>query len=426
MTTREQLVDNLASNLALDTRESSVVIPRDKDAGRKELAVQAERVGRRLVDIVRELEKTQGEKYQGEDGWEVRSPCEGYLWKPEVAALLCGGRSKRELMQVFNEWLHQMALLRDATVVVGNWEDAIVRVDGSGGGSNEAAGRLGKQIKRGIRFTEETRSKFLTEMATKSITQKTVVRTAMGLLAPGLLDREETANAYGFQYGNGLVLPSFVAGGSELRLLRYIPAVIDAEKEEVVFQYERSDYYAAKRVAITGGVGLEGYETKKSGDESPMEASWVSSPVEGQPGSRYLHLTLAKQDGSVARVDLGQISRGRRYAYSSSTNHGASLSANMQEVRFHSAWDILTQHGDALVTADEGVHVVDVSGNVELLAVLGKLYPENVVVLDRGEPLEKAFGAGKGLADGGKFVVRVLGEEKSVMPFREGGALFKQ
>ena len=88
------LLDNLASNLALGTRESSLELPL-KDASRKEFAAQAVKIGEALVSYARGTKDVSFDpKYA------ICSPCEGYLLKPEVAYLMFGPRSLAHLMQI--------------------------------------------------------------------------------------------------------------------------------------------------------------------------------------------------------------------------------------------------------------------------------------------------------------------------------------
>lgn len=51
---RDMLLESLASNLSLGTRESSLHIPAE-DAGRKEIADQAVKIGKTLVSYAREV-----------------------------------------------------------------------------------------------------------------------------------------------------------------------------------------------------------------------------------------------------------------------------------------------------------------------------------------------------------------------------------
>ena len=96
--------------------------------------------------------------------------------------------------------------------------------------------------------------------------------------------------------------------------------------------------------------------------------------------------------------------------------HRATGDAAPQEVKVHSAWKILVKSGPGLVMPNEGTHLIQANSNVELLALLGKVYSENVVVKKKGQSLKQALETGKGLPEARQFVVEWLGEEVSVMP----------
>ena len=397
MTPREMLLDNLASNLALETRESSITIP-TRDPSRAEMAKQAIKIGKVLIDYARNVSDV-----QYDPGYVVRSPCEGHLLKPEVSYLMFGPRSLRHLMQIYNEYLHQMVLLRDALIPFENFEDVIIPIDAEPG------------RKRGVRHTEDTRAGFLTEMMTKSVTQASVVKSAQFLLAPQL----SSDNVYGFQYKYGVVLPAFVAGSTSRGLLRYIPAVMDQIEEQVTFQYEPRDYYTADRTEVpeqeklVSGDKLE--STLAQNGTTRLQATLVPVPAENR-AVRHLQLTLENGKGAPVKIDLGQIARGRRYAYVVGHKHGASSDAVPEEVKVHSAWKVLTESGPGLVMANKGIHLIQANNNIELLALLGKLYPENVVFKEQGQSLEQAQEAGKGLPEAGRFIVESVGKEASIMP----------
>ena len=391
MTTREMLLDNLASNLALGTRESSITIP-TRDTSTAEMAAQAVKIGKVLIDYTRDVSDAQYDPQ-----YVLRSPCEGHLLKPAVANLMFGPRSLRHLMQIYNEYLHQMVLLRDALLPFENFEDVIIPISAEPG------------RKRGLRHTEDIRASFLTEMMTKSVTQASVVKSAKFLLAPQL----SSDNVYGFQYQYGVVLPALVTGSTSRGLLRYIPAVLDPTEEQAVFQYELRDYYIADRSEVPV------QEKLISGDQSEgalvQNDTLVPVPTDTE-AAHFLQLTLRSGTGTIVRVDLGQVARGRRYAYVVGRKQGATGDAAPKEVKVYSAWKILTDSGPGLVTANEGVHLIQANSNVELLALLGKLYPENVVFKKKGQSLKQALEAGKGLPEAGRFIVELLGEEESVMP----------
>lgn len=396
-TPREMLLDNLASNLALGTRESSITIP-TRDPSTAEMAAQAVRIGKVLVNYARNVSDVEYDPQ-----YVVRSPCEGHLLKPEVSNLMFGPRSLRHLMQIYNEYLHQMVLLRDALLPFENFEDVVIPINAE------------PDRKRGVRHTEDTRASFLTGMMTKSVTQDSVVKFAESLLAPEL----SSDNVYGFQYQHGVVLPALVTGGGSRGLLRYIPAVLDRAEEQAVFQYELRDYYIADRTEIptpeklTSGDQSEG--TSARNGTTDLQATLIPVPT-GTKAARYLVFTLESGKGTTVRVDLGQIARGRRYAYVVGHQQGASIGVAPKEVKVYSAWKVLTDSGPGLVMANGGDNLIQANSNVELLALLGKLYPENVVFKEKGQSLKDALEAGKGLPEAGRFIVEMLGEEASVMP----------
>ena len=286
MTPREMLLDNLISNLALGTRKSSITIP-TRDSGNAEMAIQAIRIGKVLIKYAHNVSDGQYDPQ-----YVVRSPCEGHLLKPEVAHLMFGPRSLRHLMQIYNEYLHQMVLLRNALLPFENFEEVIIPINSEPG------------CKRGVRHSEDICVSFLTEMMIKSVTQTSVVKSAKFLLAPKL----PSDNFYIFQYQYGLVLPALVTGSSSRGLLRYMPAVLDRTEEQAVFQYELRDYYIADRSEIPL------YEKFASGDQSEgmlaqngtknLRATLISVPIETK-ATRYIQLTLESGESIIIRIALG-------------------------------------------------------------------------------------------------------------------------
>jgi hypothetical protein len=376
---REQLIDNLASNLALNTREASITIP-ENDPSRVEMAEQATKIGKKLIEYARNITDV---TYDPE--YVVRSPCEGHLLKPHVSYLMFGPRSLRHLMQIYNEYLHQMVLLRDGLLPFDNFEDVIIPITAEPG------------RKRGMRHTEDVRSNFLAEMMTKQVTQCSTVKFAQFLLAPSL----SSVNSIGFQYEYGTVLPSFIAGGSSGRLLRYLPAVVDDSSERVAFHNKLSDYYTAPRASVTI------VHNSLINDDTQTPQGFLI-PV-GKGESKRLDLSLEYPDGTQAKVDLGQSARGYRYAHFAK-GHGSSLAKVVKGVQTHSARSLLTESGPGLVLPTSGIHLVSAPSNTELYALLGKIYPDNVVVKEKSQPLSIAIEAGKeSLPDAGRFIIE-LGE----------------
>ncbi|KAL2834642.1 hypothetical protein BJY01DRAFT_259501 [Aspergillus pseudoustus] len=385
---RTQLLDNIAAILSTDTRESSLPFPSHvPDASRAEIRDQARRIGQRLVKWATEAT----------DGFfkpdlVLRSRCEGHLLTPPNVDLMFGRRAKPHLMQLYNEYMHQMVLLRDALLPFYNFEDVCIPI--SGGGNV-----------RGLRFLEGPREGFMAKLFTKQVTQTSVVAMARALLSPGLgkAGTGIETSGYGFQYGAGLVIPAVFVDDARrpLHLLQYVPAHVDPSRAEIVFQYEFGDYYAAPKVEIPVGTvdsSLSAFPEIASPGLKEVSLGLRFSDTPSDPAGQ-LDLRLAFNDGELATVDVGQIARGHRYSYDPSEPGPVDTPGIV-----HAAHDVLLQPGTGLVTAEEGgFHVISADDRILALAVLGKLYPENVVRLSRKDGLERAVNAGKGFEP--KFVV---------------------
>ncbi|GIJ86350.1 hypothetical protein Asppvi_005238 [Aspergillus pseudoviridinutans] len=390
---RAQLLDNLAANLDTNTREATLRFPdANLDDSREEIAEQAKRIGRTLVQYARN--HTDGPV---NPDLYLRSPCEGHLLIPANVDLMFGRRSQPHLMQLFNEYMHQMVLLRDALLPFKNYEDVIIPVDG--------------RAARGIRHLESSRAEFLTNLLTKEVTQSAIIKHAQALLAPGLLSRSAGKKAnpgYGFQYAHGLVLPAFLAGGpTPFHLLQYLPAKLVHDATDVIFDYRIQDYYLAPRVEIPAGTEeTPAYAAANGGTAALGVLSTSIAATSSSDMVRQLELQLQLDNGQCVSVDLGQVARGHRYAYQACTSNGSdSKSAtSATSTVVHDAASILeTGNGDSLVTAHGGLHVIPVHDPVVALALLGKIYPGNVILLPRSESLAQAEKAGKGLEP--KFVL---------------------
>lgn len=177
-------------------------------------------------------------------------------------------------------------------------------------------------------------------------------------------------------------------------LLRFHPArFMDvAPGETVTFDYELKDYLAAPRSQIENSRVV-------------VEIGQVTSARLDLGQVKDARATLIYRIGSEASgvaVDLGQIMRGHRFAYLAAENaRVAEGDAGMEKALMaHDAWSVLLLPG--LVTATGGVHVLHAPNPLVRLALLGKIYPENVVL--RREPgWAGVHGAGKGF--GPKFVL---------------------
>lgn len=222
---RTQLLDNIAANLATNTREATLRLTEPLDISRREMNDQATQIGKTLVRWARDQDSNS--KTPVDVDLQLRSSCEGHLLTPSNVDLMFGDRSQPHLMQLFNEYMHQMVLLRDALLPFQNYEDVLIPINRKG---------------RGLRHLEPTRSQFLADMLTKHTTQRNVVTFAKALLAPELVRSESVG--YGFQYAQGVVLPAFLAGGpTPLHLLQYVPVRMNEAAMDAVFDYQFEDYY---------------------------------------------------------------------------------------------------------------------------------------------------------------------------------------
>ncbi|KAL3442468.1 hypothetical protein BJX65DRAFT_298987 [Aspergillus insuetus] len=385
---RIQLLDNIAAILSTDTRESSLPFPEHvPDNSRREIRDQARRIGKHLVKWAAE---SKDESVFNPD-LVLRSRCEGHLLTPENVDLMFGRRSKPHLMQLYNEYMHQMVLLRDSLLPFYNYEDVLIPVSGAG---------------RGLRHMEGPREGFMAKLFTKQVTQASVNDMARALLAPvfSTAGSRTGTGGYGFQYGSGLVIPAvFVDEPRPLHLLQYIRAHVDPSREEVLFEYEFQDYYDAPKVEIPVGNVLPSSSLRTFPETTPPGLKAVSlelRPTETEsPSVAHLDIWVSFEDGKHATVDVGQIARGHRYSYEAGEQGELDVPSIV-----HTAQDLILAPGSGLVTAQEGgFHVISADEPILALAVLGKLYPENVVRLTRGDSVEKAVNAGKGFEP--KFVV---------------------
>lgn len=414
---RKMLLDNLASNLRVDTRESTLQISYStSDAGRREIAQQAVRIGETIIQHAHEISLSQP-KFDPQ--LRIRSPCEGHLLNAAVAELMFGPRSQMNLMQVFNEYMHQIVLLRDALLPFQNFAEVLIPI----------AGGTGRQV--GMRDTEEARSQFLAHLMTRSISQNAIVNFAKAVLAPKL----PRQGGYGFQYPHGLVLPAFLAGSSSPRLLYYYPAHLGSEDaaSDISFDYEYQDYYSAPRAEIPGPMTTLAPDSWPSATlDVPTKivksSVTIEKLVEHQDSSRcLLKLRLEFDDDQSVSVDLGQISRGFRYAYrvppqsksghssfdgcrNDEKNTDASTNNKLGFSRssfVHSPTALLTRSAPGLLSSSKqpGIHLIPSNSAVVTIALLGRIYPENVVLLHGDQAPQEADSVGKSFQNSPKFVI---------------------
>jgi hypothetical protein len=438
----EVLLNGLAAILSTSGRVSSLPLSYGEcDTSRREIAGQAQIIGKALVQHARaafSLEKADG-------NFRIRSPCEGHLWTSAVVSLLMGSRSNRYLMELYNEWLHQMVLLRDLLLPFENYDEVPLLIT--------------TNARRGLREAEEPRKRFLLQCLAGATPYLAIVNLAKTFTAPDLL-----SGGYGFQYSQGLVLPAFLSGSSSCYLLRYHPARLEDTSSNLLFDYEHQDYYTAPQNNISEP------ETVVAPGAWPPPSLFALKPpntkcsLEVNVGSdstrRILKLQVDIDSGTLVSVDIGQISRGRRYVYhvkpsmrppTSSHNgpngttsngenksssekyqtNGSALKSQLtrksselpesrpksalnKHVFLHEASNILSQPGlvtslshkpgsDTAANDVNAIHIIPAKNLAIGLALLGKLYPENVVLLNENQVPEAANIVGKNFT--ARFVI---------------------
>ena len=406
---RSVLINGLAASLATSGRESTLPLNHSpQDTARKEIVVQANKIAKTLVGYVHDSANPSSANSEVR----LRSPCEGHLWTPAVAALLLGPRSDSHLMELYNEWLHRMILLRDSLLPFENYEKVpLVIPEGSD---------------RGIRDLEEPRKFFLVHCLTGTIQHIAIVDLAKVFTARNL-----PRGGYGFQYSQGLILPAFLSGSHSLHLLRYHPAHVYNSEPEVLFDYEHKEYINAPRteLAATETVSSNGSWnlTPLLGVDTRVTESSLAIDAGNDALRRIVKLRLTLDSGTSVSVDLGQIARGRRYAYEvrsekringSPNSHKAAsngisspiLSAlassgtNGLNTIIHSAADILSRPGLVISPrAKKGrgntIHIIPTTDPILKLALLGKFYPENVILSRERDDIDALGKAGKGFAE---------------------------
>lgn len=390
---RKLLVDGLASLLSTVSKESTLPISQSTtDASRREVAKQSFRISKTLTQYI----DTVADR-RIDSNLRVQSPCEGYLWTNSVAHLLRGPRGNRQLVQLYNEWLHQMVLLRDLLLPFQNYVDVKLSVQCRTG--------------PGLRDFEEPRSRFLVQCLTRTVSQTALVDVAKVFTAPNL-----PSGGYGLQYSHGLILPAFLSGSNSLHLLRYHAAHLDrsvaSAGAEILFDYEHVHYPSAPRAEVCDPIDIIPPNRWSHALSSVIrsdikDCSLAAERIDGKGLVRcLLKLCISLNEGSRVSIDLGQIARGRRYAYQMAETRGMlkipPTPGFSRPASLCNPIAILTQPG--LVTSrDAGIFLIPAANPIIGLALLGKLYPDNVVMLGGQQPPAVAEAIGKNY--GPKFVL---------------------
>jgi hypothetical protein len=265
-------------------------------------------------------------------------------------------------MMLYNEWVHQMVLLRDALLPFSNWADVPLPLDGMG-----------------LRHLEAPRERFLSELMIRQIRHTAIVDYTRAVLVPGQGSHVE---GYGFAYAEGTVLPQVTSAASILTstdLLVWSPIrAIGAARDGVVETYvpREANYFEASRTAAELIASTAGKSTL-----ADATARIVDSHATDGRRHAMIEVTIPETD-TVAMVDLGQALRGHRYAY-------PTAAAEETAPRGAAAWIAAATSLDAgsVITAedmvwdDDGDYHIDAGQDgLVALALLGATYPENVVI----------------------------------------------
>ncbi|GAA0977695.1 hypothetical protein Q7689_02235 [Nocardiopsis tropica] len=365
---RPVLEAQIRATLALGTRETSLplAVGPDSASAVRELGAQAETIGRELASwSAAALERLLTDPVPLPAGpLVVRSHCYGHLLTaPAAGLLLRGPRGGPVAMQLYNEWLHQVVLLRDALLPFTNWQDVPLLTTPTG-----------------LRHTEPARDAFLTELLVRQIRHPSIVAFARhavtGTGGPA---------GYGFEAGGGTALPAVLdrpplTAPRHLLTWRSSPAA----DEPVTYVAEEQDYYAAPRTLV-----------EDLPPAAPAPGPLTARTVTGLPvdGTRTARIEVTGE-GATVRVDLGQALRGHRYAHRPAPAAGDAHPGTGS--RATAVWSALSAPG--LVWTRTGETTLDAAGQNDLvaLALLGRLYPENVTLRPVGGSAARGAGAGAG------------------------------
>nr|WP_255807408.1 hypothetical protein [Cohnella mopanensis] len=397
-TDMEALLANIQATLAISGRETSLPIGSliVEDKARAELARQAHNIGVTLTTWAREFDseelalKRYGKEILG--SLLFRSRCDHHLWTHEVTNMLTGPAGSPAVMQLFNEYLHQIVLLRDTYLPFDNWQEIPIE--------------LRDRSTKGLRDREQSHSAFISEFMLRPISHKLLVRYAQSVLGVEL-----PSVGYGFQYRLGTILPASLASPlveSPIYLLHWYPVwtAVDESGEApwpIAFDYAYPDYYSASRSQAGAGIPYS-HQEKEPKLRTINEAQFH---VAGKEEDK-VHLDYRFRINTVDyAVDLGQALRGHRFKYRPLTNANIATENAVEkhsEIISHQAEEIVGLPN--LVTHVSGIHLIRTGGN-ELLrwALLGKLYPENVIVLERGDTEEIVASKHAGKGFGAKFLI---------------------
>ncbi|MEU3168708.1 hypothetical protein [Streptosporangium sp. NPDC006930] len=160
----------------------------DRDV-RGELRENAIAVSEVVLDLVRTVPGTEAPGPS-----DIHSSCVGYAWIPPVVERLIAGPGLHAARNLYNEWLWQLVLLRDALIPFTDPSRVRVLADADG-----------------LTRLQDARDWFVVQVMTRRIAHAAIVRFAAEALTGG-----HAEGAYGFQYGGAVVLPPVALDGELL------------------------------------------------------------------------------------------------------------------------------------------------------------------------------------------------------------------
>ncbi|UMP06911.1 hypothetical protein [Amycolatopsis sp. EV170708-02-1] len=338
--TRTDFVSGLAACLSTTGPYATLRL----DAGpagqevRAEVAANADAVSALVLDLVRDAPPA------GRPGpADIHSSCVGYSWIPPVVRRLIAGPELHPARNLYNEWLWQLVLLRDALIPFTNAAEIPVLADADG-----------------LTRLREARDWFAVQVMTRRIPHEAIVRFAAEVVAG-----ERADGAYGFQHGGAVVLPPVALDGPLLG-----PAYLLTRREITLVPEEVSFFVPGEDQRATT------LSTPAKAAEDIDVVALSDRLVPGAPGpGRTRTLTLAVGfDGHEWTADLGQALRGHRYA----ARPGGTPQESTPDSATWSGCAVLRE--DGAVTVPDGGLIPTGGQRALALALLGKLRPGNVVL----------------------------------------------
>ena len=314
---------------------------------RGELRDNAIAVSEVVLDLVRSMSGT------GTPGpLDIHSNCVGYAWIPPVVERLIGEPGLHAARNLYNEWLWQLVLLRDALIPFTDPSRVRLLADADG-----------------LTRLRDARDWFTVQLMTRRIPHAAIVRFAAEAVTGGYAE-----GAYGFQHGGTVVLPPVALDGDLLGpayLLGLREGTLVAE-DTAYFVQGQEDGETASTLSVParaiGDVEVVGL-TDRLVPGPPVNPSGAAGPV-----VRTLSLVVGF-DGHEWTTDLGRALRGHRYAARPAAAEATTEPGDA------AAWPgcaVLRQDGQVAVP-DGGV--IPTGGQRALtLALLGRLRPGNVVL----------------------------------------------